>query len=468
MRLGIWLVFVTLLAGCARGQAPTATVSADVAAPTPATDTEVAPAGTEQPVSAATDTAEPAPADTPTLAASPTEAPSPTLPPATEAPPPTATTEPSATEAAMEEPGAPTATATESEPATPEGEASPEVELSPSATAAAPALSEDLTELPAAVYAEGLDQPVALAWAPDGRLFVAELVTGRVRVAGPDGQVQTQPVAEFRVAHPPGYSEHGLLGLALHPAFDENHLVYVFYSVPGDGGQPVKQVIARFREEGGLAAEEPQIVVDDLPVGPNCCHNGGRIAFGPDGKLYVTVGDTQDSSLAQRSDELAGNVLRYNDDGSVPDDGPFGAGNPVWAIGLRNPFGLAFDRESDELFLTENGPGENDEVNVIAAGSNYGWPEVTGVAGGGSFVDPIWVIGNTVAPTGIAIYRGNVLPGASGDLFFCNWNDGLLRQLEHDGSNERAIFDECLTDVVEGPDGALYVAGQGSIWRIGP
>ncbi|HBY98151.1 MAG TPA: glucose sorbosone dehydrogenase, partial [Chloroflexi bacterium] len=338
----------------------------------------------------------------------------------------------------------------------------------PATATTAPAGSTDLTQLPVTAFARGLDQPVALAWAPDGRLFVAELVTGRVRVISPSGEVQAEPVAQFRVAHPPGYSEHGLLGLALHPQFEANHLVYVFYSVPDANGRPVKQVIARFREADGQTVGEPEIVVDNLPVGPACCHNGGRIAFGPDGKLYATVGDTQQSALAQRSDDLAGNVLRYNDDGSVPDDGPFGVGNPVWAIGLRNPFGLAFDRKTGELFVTENGPSENDEVDRIERGTNYGWPVVTGVAGRSDFVDPIWVMKQTVAPTGLTIYRGTALPGADGDLFFCNWNDGQLRQLEHDGSNERRLFDDCRTDVIEGPDGALSIAGTGTIWRLGP
>lgn len=395
---------------------------------------------------------------------SPPTAPQSAATPATPAPLPTATASvasPAAEPTLAEMPTAtilpPTATPTET------------VATAPPATATmVPATTTDLTEMPITAFASGLDQQVALAWAPDGRLFVAELVTGRVRAVSPSGEVQAEAVAEFQVAHPPGYSEHGLLGLALHPQFDSNHLIYVFFSVPDGIGRPVKQVIARFPEAEGRATGEPEIVVDNLPVGPNCCHNGGRIAFGPDGKLYATLGDTQDSALAQRSDDVAGSVLRYNDDGSVPDDGPFGAGNPVWAIGLRNPFGLAFDSDTGELFVTENGPTQNDETNRIERGQNYGWPVVTGVAGRDEFVDPIWVHQAPVAPTGLTVYRATVLPGADGDLFFCNWIDGQLRQLEHDGSDERQLFDDCRTDVVVGPDGALYIAGSETIWRLGP
>ncbi len=297
---------------------------------------------------------------------------------------------------------------------------------------------------------------------------MAELVTGRVRVVSAGGQLQADAVAQVRVAHVAGYSEHGLLGLALHPQFATNPWVYLFYSVPDAAGQPVKQVVVRFQEADGRAITEPQVIVDNLPVGRGCCHNGGRLTFGSDGRLYVTLGDTENSALAQRSDELAGSVLRYNADGSIPDDGPFGAGNPVWAIGLRNPFGMAWDRQTGELFVTENGPDVYDEVNNIRRGANYGWPAVTGFAGDAAFTDPIWAIQNTVAPTGLTVYRGNALPGAMGDLFFCSWNDGWLRQIEHDGSNGRALVGDCLSDVVEGPDGALYLAGSNTIWRVGP
>ncbi|HXG43063.1 MAG TPA: PQQ-dependent sugar dehydrogenase [Dehalococcoidia bacterium] len=318
--------------------------------------------------------------------------------------------------------------------------------------------------------------PVALAPSPDGRLFYAELETGQVRVVR-DGRLLPEPFATFQVAHPPGYSEHGLLGIALHPDFPQQPYVYVFYTVPDAQGRPQQQRVVRLRAEGDRGVE-PVTVVDGLPAGPTCCHNGGRLAFGPDGMLYVSLGDAQAAALAQDPQRPNGKVLRLRPDGSLPPDNPF-PGSPAYALGFRNPFGLAFHPGSGELLVTDNGPSGRDELNVVRRGANYGWPTVMGRAGDGRFVDPIWESGGrSTAPTGLAIYWGDALP-FRGDLFFCTYlGRRLLRvpaeQMEAVRQGARQTVEPqdtgypCQLDVKQAPDGSLYFSDAENIYRLRP
>jgi len=331
------------------------------------------------------------------------------------------------------------------------------------------------------VVAKGLEMPVALAPFPDGRLFFAEL-GGTIRVIE-GGQVQEEPVATLEVARPPGYSEYGLLGLALHPRFPEEPYLYAFYTVPDAQGHPLGQRVVRFRLEGNRAVET-EVVVDGLPAGPNCCHNGGRLAFGPNGMLYVTLGDTERPYRAQNPSTPEGSVLRVAPDGSIPSDNPF-SGSPVYAYGLRNVFGIAFHPRTGQLFATDNGPSGADgppgydELNIVVRGGNYGWPEVYGLAGDPRFIDPIYDSGPTpIVPTGLVIYGGDALP-FQGDLFFCTWNlRALMRvpasQLEELRRGERKAVEPqdtgypCALDVKEGYDGLLYFSDQEAIYRLRP
>lgn len=317
----------------------------------------------------------------------------------------------------------------------------------------------------------GVSMPSALTFTPDGRLFFNEIYDGRIRIIQ-DGKLLDQPFAEIDVAHPRGYTEHGLLGLAIDPDFANNHYVYAFYTVPGAGEQPVGQRIVRFTERDNTGTEMT-VIVDDLPAGPGCCHNGGRIIFGPDGKLYASIGDTENADLSQRIDARAGRIFRFNPDGTVPTDNPL-PDNPTYAYGFRNPFGIRFHPVTGKLFATENGPSGRDELNIIEPGKNYGWPVVTGVSGDSRFVDPIWVSDGSRAPTGLAIPDSDALPNLSGDVVFCDW---VTRTLHHfvlgkpDYSrvaSEESLPASCGLDAVQGPNGSLFFSDEGAIYRYGP
>ncbi len=217
--------------------------------------------------------------------------------------------------------------------------------------------------------AEGLDTPWDLAFAPDGRIFFTER-PGRLRVIE-GGRLRPEPVATIPEVVERG--EGGLLGLALDPDFAGNGHLYLYHTYSGsDGG--LRNRVVRYTladRAGARGLTEPRVILDDIPAA--AIHNGGRIAFGPDGKLYVTTGDAAAPALAQDRDSLAGKILRLNPDGSVPDDNPF-PGSPVYSYGHRNPQGLAWQPGTGQLYATEHGPSAHDEVNLIAPGDNYGWP----------------------------------------------------------------------------------------------
>ncbi|MBI4317471.1 MAG: PQQ-dependent sugar dehydrogenase [Chloroflexi bacterium] len=316
------------------------------------------------------------------------------------------------------------------------------------------------------VVATGLQVPWALAFAPDGRLFFTER-PGRVRVIA-NGQLEAEPVAQLPVA---SVGESGLMGLALDPAFQQNGYLYIMYTYRDQAGN-LKNRVSRLVESGGRAGNEV-VLLDGMP-GANI-HDGGRIKFGPDRKLYVTLGDASNSSLAQQLGSPAGKIMRINGDGSIPDDNPF-PGSPVWSLGHRNPQGLAWHPATGLLFSTEHGPVGNDEVNVVRAGNNYGWPTVTGTGGAPRFVDPILLFTPSVAPSGATFYDGSQLAPWRGSLFFTTLRGGHLHRVTLRGPDltevelQERLFESQfgrLRDVIQGPDGFLYFAtnnrdGRGS------
>jgi len=255
------------------------------------------------------------------------------------------------------------------------------------------------------LIATGLEVPWAVALAPDGRLFVTER-PGRVRIVrfGAGGGLDARPWATVSARANPD-AERGLLGIALDPDFARNGFVYLYYSYAGAGGATGNRLV-RLHDTNGAGTDET-ILLDDIPGSSN--HDGGRIAFGPDGKLYVATGDGEQQARAQDPGSLGGKILRLEKDGSVPADNPI-AGSAVYSLGHRNVQGLAFHPDTGVLYETEHGPSGffpaccQDEVNRIEAGANYGWPIVTGKPGDQRFRDPIAWSGNTDtwAPSGAA------------------------------------------------------------------
>ncbi|MHB8992325.1 MAG: PQQ-dependent sugar dehydrogenase, partial [Chloroflexota bacterium] len=193
-------------------------------------------------------------------------------------------------------------------------------------------------------------------------------------------------------------------------------------------------------------------------------HDGGRLKFGPDGKLYVATGDAATPNQAQDVGSPAGKVLRINPDGSIPEDNPF-PGSPVFTLGHRNPEGLAFRPGTRQLFSTEHGPVGNDEVNLLEAGGNYGWPVVQGAAGDSRFVDPILVFNPAVAPAGATFYGADRLFEWTGSLFFATLRGQHLHRVVLGGPDSREVVAQerlfegafgRLREVVQGPDGLIY------------
>lgn len=327
----------------------------------------------------------------------------------------------------------------------------------------------------------GLQEPVALVFLSNDILLVAERRSGRIRWVE-RGQLRAQPFATLPVPPVVGYVESGLLGLAADPGYPTRPYVYAFHTMPDAQRRPVRQRIVRFTVQNGRGVN-PTVIVDNLPVSTGCCHFGGRIFFGPDGRLYVTLGDTLRPASAQRTDTLAGKVLRYNPDGTIPTDNPFNdtpiagmnlRGNPVFTYGHRNPFGITANPADGQIYSTENGPTGHDEINHLVAGRNYGWPTVMGYSNDPRFVSPLWESGaSTLAPTGARFYTGDAFPQFRGAMLFAAYRDGRLRRVTFtnaDRIGEVAVIAEAETDarldVAIAPDGSIYFSSTNAIYRL--
>lgn len=296
-----------------------------------------------------------------------------------------------------------------------------------------------------ALVAAGLEVPWAMDLAPDGRLFITERA-GRVRIVqlGQGGGLRPDPWATLP-ASTVRAGEKGLLGLALDPDFARTRFVYLYYSYAATGGATRNKVV-RMRDENGRGVEET-VLLDGIPGNAN--HDGGRLKFGPDGKLYVTTGDAENGLNAQNAGSFGGKVLRLNRDGSIPADNPT-AGSPVWSLGHRNVQGLAWHPDSGALYETEHGPSNpfpdccHDEVNAIVAGGNYGWPAATGVANDQRFRDPIVDSGRleTWAPSGAAFATR---PGPlRGSLLFATLRGQHLQRIVLGPDGRTVAFQEKL------------------------
>jgi glucose/arabinose dehydrogenase len=301
-------------------------------------------------------------------------------------------------------------------------------------------------------------------FAPDGRIFLTER-GGRVRTIR-DGRLDPESWITLDVVE---MAESGLMGLALDPDFAANGYVYVAYTyATADGGMQNRLVRLREDPAGGRGVFDT-VLLDDLRAGR--VHDGGRVKFGPDGRLYWTMGETGSPELAQRLDTWNGKILRINPDGSIPADNPF-PGSPVYSYGHRNPQGLAWQPGTGRLYATEHGPSGPqsccDEVNFIQPGMNYGWPQSFGERVEEGTVPPVIQSGPTAettwAPGGATFVTGG--PWA-GSLVFVGLRGESLYRVVLDPANPTTVlgFEQLLQgeygrlrDVVEGPDGALYVA----------
>lgn len=361
-------------------------------------------------------------------------------------------------------------------------------------TASLPAATVVKTELESVrvvTLTEALQHPWGLAFLPDGRMLVTER-PGRLRLVDRNGTPLPQPVTGL-----PPIQEHGqggLLDVALHPRFAETRLVYLCYAGRGDGG--VGTDVLRGRLEGPRL-EGIEVLFRQTPKSSGGRHFGCRLVFDRAGYLYVTLGDRGEMERAQRMDDLAGKVVRLHEDGRVPRDNPFAgpsAGPPgtrpeIFTLGNRNVQGAALHPVTGELWTHEHGPQGGDEVNIIRAGVNYGWPVITygvnyGIGtriGEGThkpgMAQPLHFWVPSIAPSGLAFYTGDRFPRWKGDLFVGALRDQLLVRLRLDG--ERVIREERLLqgllgrirDVRQGPDGHLYLltdAPNGRIVRLEP
>jgi glucose/arabinose dehydrogenase len=319
-------------------------------------------------------------------------------------------------------------------------------------------------ELAAEVVATGLDTVWELAWGPDGFIWMTER-GGRVSRLNPQsgdvtlaGQVAVSEIGEG-----------GLMGLAFHPDFASQPWVYVAHTYVAQGGTRNRVIRMRF---DGTSLGTPEVLLADIPG--SSIHNGSRLAVGPDRLLYVTTGDASDASIAQNRDALAGKILRLTLDGQPAPGNPFGTRTFSW--GHRNPQGMVFTPDGS-LYITEHGPSDNDEVNRIEAGRNYGWPAVHGRCDGdigmaetsfcsaNDVAEPMATWTPTIAPAGLAYYDAPLIPEFRRSLIFATLKDATLYRLvlSTDGqsvqSTETLFVREYgrLRAVLVAPDGSIYL-----------
>lgn len=327
--------------------------------------------------------------------------------------------------------------------------------------------------------------PVGMVFLPDGTLLYNEKTTGSVRLVSPEGRLQPQPVITLPTS---ALQERGMLGIAIDPNFEVNGFVYVVHTREGTARDFPANQLVRFRLVDGRGVD-PQVLASYPITNGSLMHNGGNVHFGPDGRLYLSLGDYSEPAHAQDLASPLGKILRFDvtEDGIAPAIGnPYGDDNPAYAIGFRNPFDFTFDALTGRMYVSEVGPSCDDELNLVLPGFNYGWRpnyECVGmglIPGIALYAPPLLSFTPVEAPTGLIVYRGEAFPAWQGNLLFCNWNFGDLRRvvLSADGSKAEAVHKldlgrvGCRIDLVEGPDGAIYFgtveAGSGAIMRLVP
>jgi glucose/arabinose dehydrogenase len=325
--------------------------------------------------------------------------------------------------------------------------------------------------------AAGMSNPTAMAFAPDGRLFVCQQ-GGQLRVIK-NGALLATP---FLTVTTTQSGERGLLGIAFDPNFASNGFVYVYYTATSP---TVHNRVSRFTANGDVAVAGSEVAILDLNTLSSATnHNGGAMHFGADGKLYVAVGENANGANSQTMTNLLGKVLRINSDGSIPTDNPFfntasGVNRAIWALGLRNPYTFAFQPGTNRMFINDVGQNTWEEINDGIAGSNYGWPSTEGTTSNPSFRSPLFAYGHGTGPTvGCAITGGafynpaiNQYPSDYvGKYFFADFCSGWIRRFDP-ATGTATDFASGISSPVDlhvGPDGNLYylARGNGAVYRI--
>lgn len=345
----------------------------------------------------------------------------------------------------------------------------------------------------AVTIAEGLENPWGLAFLPDGRTLVTERA-GRLRIVSPDGglspAVEGLPAIMVK-------GQGGLLGLALDPAYATNGLVYWSYSEPqADGTNNTAVARGRLVDGATPRMQDVQVIFHQKPSLESNLHFGGRLVFARDGKLFVTLGERSIPAgrmQAQKLDGLLGKIVRLNPDGSVPKDNPFvrktGARPEIWSYGHRNVQAAALNPATGDLWTIEHGTRGGDELNIPRKGKDYGWPTIAygieynggtitgGITSQKGMEQPVYYWDPVIGPSGMTFYTGSLFPAWKGSLFVGGLRGTALVRLVLNGDRvvgeERLLSDqrERIRDVVQGPDGALYMLTddpKGRLFKIVP
>jgi glucose/arabinose dehydrogenase len=338
---------------------------------------------------------------------------------------------------------------------------------------------------------EGLANPWGLAFLPDGRMLVTER-PGRLRVVSADGRQMSEPVAGLPAVDARG--QGGLLDVALDPAFQKNQLIYWSYAEPGQGVNNTAVARGRFVDGAAPKVENVQVIFHQAPSLNSTLHFGGRLVFGRDGTLFITLGDrsiTEGRMQAQRMDGLLGKIVRLNPDGSVPKDNPFvgkdGVRPEIWSLGHRNIQAATLHPTTGELWEVEHGTRGGDEVNVSRKGKDYGWPTIAygieyqgppitgGIQQQQGMEQPVYYWDPNIAPSGMVFYTGTLFPAWQNSLFIGGLGSLNLVRLTIKGDRvvgeERLLQDlqpqrERIRNVRQGPDGALYLLTDSAKGRI--
>ena len=351
--------------------------------------------------------------------------------------------------------------------------------------AADPTAPSSAGNLSVQTVASGLEHPWSLAFLPDGRMLVTER-PGRMRIVARNGQLSPALGGVPRVY---AQSQAGLMDVLLARDFDRTHTIFVCYAEPFDFGGRIAVLRARLVDDETPKLDAVTTIFRQKGPVSRGLNIGCRMVQASDGNLFVTLGDHfAPSDLAQTLDNHIGKIVRITPDGTAPSDNPFvgkaGALAEIWAYGLRNAEGLAFNPADGKLWEQEHGPRGGDEINIIEKGRNYGWPLVSyGVNYNGTAVgngkatmegvtDPRWHWTPSIAPSGMAFYTGDLIPAWKGSLFNGALKFELLSRLELKSDKvvkeERLLqnLHERIRDVRQGPDGALYLLTDNSSGRI--